>query len=33
MKLGVPDVIKKINVKVLSSNEARHIKWYETCEW
>ena len=35
-KLGVPDVIKKINVKVLNlvsrTNEARHIKWYETCE-
>ena len=35
-KLCVPDVVKNINVKVFNlisrSNEARHIKWHETCK-
>ena len=35
-KLCVPDVVKKLNVKVfnlmLETNEARHIKWLETCK-
>ena len=34
-RLCVPDVIKKINVKVFNlisrTNEVRHIKWHETC--
>ena len=36
-KICVPDVIKDLNVKVLNlmsrTNEARFIKWYETCKW
>ena len=36
-KLCVPDVVKNINVKVFNlisrSNEARRIKWHETCKW
>ena len=35
-KLCVLDVVKNINVKVfnvmLRTNEARHIKWHETCK-
>ena len=35
-KLCAPDVVKKINVKVLNlmsrTNETRHIKWHGTCE-
>ena len=35
-KVCVPDVVKKLNVKVfnlmLETNEARHIKWHETCK-
>ena len=35
-KLCVPDVVKNINVKVFNlisrSNEARRIKWHETCK-
>ena len=36
-KICVPDVVKKINVKVFNLmsriNETRHIKWYETCKY
>ena len=36
-RLCVPDVIKKINVKVFNlisrTNEVRHIKWHETCKY
>ena len=35
VKLCVPNVVKNINVKVFNlmsrTNEARHIKWHETC--
>ena len=35
-KLGVPDVIKNLDVKVFNlmsrTNETRHIKWHETCK-
>ena len=35
-KLCVPDFVKNINIKVfnlmLRTNEARHIKWHETCK-
>ena len=35
-KLCVPNVVKKLNVKVFNlmsrTNETRHIKWYETCK-
>ena len=35
-KLGVPDVIKNLNVNVFNlmsrTNETRHIKWHETCK-
>ena len=35
-KLCVPDVIKNLNVKVFNlmsrTNEARYIKWHETCK-
>ena len=35
-KIYVPDVIKKLNVKVFNlmsrTNETRHIKWHETCK-
>ena len=35
-KLCVPDVVKNINIKVFNlmsrTNEARHIKWHETCK-
>ena len=36
MKICVPDVVKDLNVKVFKlmsrTNEARHIKWHETCK-
>ena len=36
-KMCVPDVIKNLNVKVFNlmsrTNEARHIKWHETCKY
>ena len=36
-KMYVPDVVKKINVKVfnlmLRANETRYIKWHETYKW
>ena len=35
-KIGVPDVIKDLNVKISNltsrTNETRHIKWHETCK-
>ena len=35
-KLCLPDVVKKLNVKVFNlmsrTNETRHIKWHETCK-
>ena len=35
-KSCVPDVVKKLNVKVFNpmsrTNETRHIKWHETCK-
>ena len=35
-KLCVPDVVKKINVKVFNlmswNNQTRHIEWHETCK-
>ena len=35
-KICVPDVVKKLNVKVFNpmsrTNETRHIKWHETCK-
>ena len=35
-KMCVPDVVKNLNVKVFNlmprTNEARHIKWHETCK-
>ena len=35
-KLCVPDVVKKLNVKVFNlmsrTNETRHIEWHETCK-
>ena len=35
-KLCVPDLVKTLNVKVFNlmsrTNEARHIKWHETCK-
>ena len=35
-KIGVPDVVKNLNVKVFNlmsrNNETRHIQWHETCE-
>ena len=35
-KLHVPDVVKKLNVRVNSlisrTNEKKHIEWYETCK-
>ena len=35
-KMCSPDVVKNLNVKVFSllsrTNEARHIKWHETCK-
>ena len=34
-KLGVPDIVKNINLEVFNlmsrTNETRHIKWHETC--
>ena len=36
-KLCVPDVVKNLNIKVFNLmsriNEARHIKWHETCKF
>ena len=36
-KIGVPDVVKNINVKVFNlmsrTNETRHRKWHETCKY
>ena len=33
----VPDVVKNLNIKVFNLmsriNEARHIKWHETCKF
>ena len=35
-KICVPDVVKNLNVKAFNlmwrTNEARHIKWHETCK-
>ena len=35
-KLCIPDAVKNINIKVFNlmsrTNEARHIKWHETCK-
>ena len=35
-KICVPNVVKKLNVKVFNpmsrTNETRHIKWHETCK-
>ena len=35
-KICVPDVVKKLNVKVFNpmsrTNETRHIKWHDTCK-
>ena len=35
-KIGVPDVVKNLNVKVFNlmsrNNETRNIKWHETCK-
>ena len=35
-KVCVPDIVKKLNVKVFNlmskTNETRHIEWHETCE-
>ena len=35
-KICVPDIVKNLNVKVFNlmtlTNEARHIKWHETCK-
>ena len=35
-KICVPDVVKNFNVKAFNliwrTNEARHIKWHETCK-
>ena len=35
-KMCVPDVVKKLNIKVFNlmsrANETRHIKWHETCK-
>ena len=35
-KLCVPDVVKKVNVRVFNlmskTNETRHIEWHETCK-
>ena len=35
-KLCVPDVVKKLNVKVFNlmsrTNETRHIEWHKTCK-
>ena len=35
-KLCVPDVVKKVNVKVFKlmsrTNETRHIEWHKTCK-
>ena len=34
-KLCVPDIVKKLNVKVFNlmseTNETRHLEWHETC--
>ena len=36
-KLGVPDVIKDLNVKVFNlmskTNETRHIEWHDICKY
>ena len=36
-KICVPDAVKDLNVKVFNilprTNEARHIKWHETCKY
>ena len=36
-KMCVPDIVKNLNVKVFNlmsrTNEARHIKWHETCKY
>ena len=36
-KMYVPDVVKNLNIKVFNLmsriNEARHIKWHETCKF
>ena len=36
-KLGVPDIVKILNVKVFNlmsrTNETRHKEWHETCKW
>ena len=36
-KLCIPDIIKKINIKVFNLmwriNETRQILWHETCKW
>ena len=36
-KMCVPDVAKKLNVKVFNllsrTNKTRHTKWHETCNW
>ena len=36
VKLCVPDVVKTVNIKVFNlmsrTNEAKHIKWHETCK-
>ena len=35
-RICVPDIVKKLNVKVFNlmsrTNETRHIKWHETCK-
>ena len=37
VKICVPDVVKDLNVKVFNlmsrTNETRHIKWHETCNF
>ena len=36
-KICVPDIVKKLNVKVFNlmsrTNETRFIEWHETCKW
>ena len=35
-RVGVPDIVKNLNVKVFNlmsrTNETRHIEWHETCK-
>ena len=37
VKLCVPDVVKKLNVRVFNiisrTNETKHIEWYKTCKY